>query len=280
MSRLALALAVACFGHVAALASTATGAFDLTADVLGATTCTSSSSTEPAPGLFFLDDVVDPAAMAELQTAFNATMHHAPVVEGRRTMAVPAGVAARLTAALVHRRRLDLDHHDAAAAAAAAAAALELPVNVRHDSFANHKDTYHVARAHEPRVVVDGQVGVLYLGGDGRMVFTRDATGQETSIQIKANRFIAWDNANFTHRVEQPAGGMPRQILGPLTWGEATQKSGGLVGVCGGTVQCPSYAGYACSDGTYVLASGTFTDSVLCESALGSPQPAFSNTTT
>ncbi len=170
-------------------------------------------------------------------------------VDGRLQMAVPRGVAARLATALVH-RRLRLD----SAADTTLASGLHLTVTERQKGFGNHKDRYRTALADEPRVVVEGQVGVLYLGGDGRMVFTRDATGQETSIDIRANRFIAWNNSDYTHRVEQPAGGMPRRILGPLTRSAAANSgSSGLVGVCGGATvtACPAWSGYKCSNATY-----------------------------
>lgn len=63
-------------------------------------------ATEPARGLFYLDNVVDEASIVMLKTRFNLTMQ-TPLVDGRRVMDVPNGVVARLETAL-RRRHLDL----------------------------------------------------------------------------------------------------------------------------------------------------------------------------
>lgn len=41
------------------------------------------------------------------------------------------------------------------------------------------------------RLLLDGVGGVLYLDGDGQMIFTNDESKAETSIDITPGRFIA-----------------------------------------------------------------------------------------
>lgn len=41
----------------------------------------------------------------------------------------------------------------------------------------------------------EATVGVLYLGGDGKMEFVHMATGNATVVDVKPGRVLAWDNA-------------------------------------------------------------------------------------
>lgn len=62
---------------------------------------------------------------------------------------------------------------------------------------------------------VEATVGVLYLGGDRQMEFVHTATGNATAVDVKPGRFLAWDNAAYTHRIV--AGAAPRTMVGPMT---------------------------------------------------------------
>jgi len=98
---------------------------------------------------------------------------------------------------------------------------------------------------------------VLYLDGDGQMIFTNDESKAETSIDITPGRFIAWHNSASKHRVVHG----PRNVMG---WDDASQEEtregkfgqayGGLLSVCGGTQtdECTDLAGYRCDGSTYV----------------------------
>eukprot|EP00624_Nannochloropsis_granulata_P005799 evm.model.NODE_41505_length_5242_cov_29.579359.1 len=214
------------------LANPATTASDVILTADGSNSSPHSSAilaTEPVSGLFYFDNVVDEASIAMLKTRFNLTMQ-TPSVDGRRRMDVPIGVVASLETALQH-RRLDLvmmqnnrTGDDSDNYLKHGQARFQLPIQEHKNGFGNHKDHYHRSNLYDKRVVVEGQVGLLYLDGDGQMIFTNDETKAETSIGIVAGRFIAWDNAAFTHRVVHGPSNTMRRMLGPVTWNNAAQE--------------------------------------------------------
>ena len=66
-------------------------------------------------------------------------------------------------------------------------------------------------------------MGLVYLDGNGRMTFTHDATGKETVVEVKPDRFLSLDNAQYTHKLE--AGSIPRRILGPMAFRDGIMQS-------------------------------------------------------
>jgi hypothetical protein len=64
---------------------------------------------------------------------------------------------------------------------------------------------------------VDGRVCLLYLSGQGALVFTDVSTGKERRVEITPNRAVSWPNAQHTHRVEAAPGraGETRLMIGP-----------------------------------------------------------------
>ena len=51
-------------------------------------------------------------------------------------------------------------------------------------AWVSKRTPYRRASVVQKRVVVQGQVGVVYLDGAGSMIFTHDATGHETAIAV------------------------------------------------------------------------------------------------
>ena len=107
--------------------------------------------------------------------------------------------------------------------------------------------------------VADGNVGVVYLQGDGDFVLTDTATGAEHRVPIVPGKLISWPNAGFMHRVEG-ASRAPRRMVGPLMFDAASES---LVAV-GCSSECVSLRGYECvTPQGYILATST-TTSVEC----------------
>eukprot|EP01051_Picozoa_sp_SAG22_P008706 SAG22_NODE_682_length_7924_cov_25.432460_4_plen_259_part_00 len=82
--------------------------------------------------------------------------------------------------------------------------------------------------------VVDGQVCLLYLGGEGEMVFTCAATGEERRVALRPNLAVSWPNGGYTHRVEAgPAAAKlaPRLMIGPY-YAAGTGTGGGSLARC------------------------------------------------
>jgi len=63
------------------------------------------------------------------------------------------------------------------------------------------------------RLLLDGVGGVLYLDGDGQMIFTNDEIKAENSIDITPGRFIAWHNSASKHRVVHGPRNVMRRML-------------------------------------------------------------------
>jgi hypothetical protein len=80
--------------------------------------------------------------------------------------------------------------------------------------FGDHPDHADVMGCGGP---VDGRVCLLYLSGQGALVFTDVSTGQERRVEILPNRAVSWPNAQHTHRVEAALGHAdePRLMIGP-----------------------------------------------------------------
>lgn len=73
----------------------------------------------------------------------------------------------------------------------------------------------------------EGHVGLLYLEGDGRLLFHHEDTGEETVVEVKPGRFVSWNNAMYTHTLVP--GNTPRRLLGPMAF-----RDGGLLSVGNG----------------------------------------------
>lgn len=115
-----------------------------------------------------------------------------------------------------------------------------LPVYEMVGDHPEHQDR-HVGGPNEG-ALADGNVGVVYLEGDGDFVLTDTASGAEHRVPIEPGKLISWPNAGFRHRVENASPSVRRRMLGPMAFDAA---SNALVGV-GGPVQCTAVAGYEC----------------------------------
>ena len=64
---------------------------------------------------------------------------------------------------------------------------------------------------------VAGHVCLLYLSGQGALIFTDVVTGEEHTVHVRPNRAVSWPNTQHTHRVEAALGHAdePRSMLGP-----------------------------------------------------------------
>jgi len=90
-----------------------------------------------------------------------------------------------------------------------------MPVKVSvGSSRAMHQDTQFDANGQFEETIVKGYVAVLYLEGDGEMVF--DSGLGEHAIQVTPGRLILWFNESCKHRVEASADGRARCMLGPM----------------------------------------------------------------
>jgi len=92
-----------------------------------------------------------------------------------------------------------------------------VPAKGEWRALAAHKDSF------DDESVVGGQVGLVYLEGDGRMIFQHEATGKETVVDVKPGRFLSWDNAIYTHTLIP--GNTPRRLLGPMAFRDGGMKS-------------------------------------------------------
>jgi len=71
--------------------------------------------------------------------------------------------------------------------------------------------------------MTEGPVGLVYLEGDGRMLFQHDVTGEETVVDVQPGRLLSWDNRVYTHTLIP--GNMPRRILGPMAFRDGGMQS-------------------------------------------------------
>jgi hypothetical protein len=82
---------------------------------------------------------------------------------------------------------------------------------------------------------VNGRVCLLYLSGQGVLVFTDVFTGQEHRVEITANRAVSWPNARHTHRVEAAPGhaaAEPRLMIGPYFSDNSATDGNGQLARC------------------------------------------------
>lgn len=86
----------------------------------------------------------------------------------------------------------------------------QAPVRGEGQPIRAHKDK------HADGNVVQGPTSLLYLEGDGRMVFRHDVTGAETAVDVKPGRLLVWPNHLYTHMME--AGRVPRRMVGPMVF--------------------------------------------------------------
>lgn len=121
----------------------------------------------------------------------------------------------KLSTSLYDRLRFAID--PAGAATTTAEANTVVPTKGERRFVPAHKDTF------QDDTLVDGQVGLVYLEGNGRMLFEHDVTGELTVVDVKPGRFLSWDNVQYTHKLE--AGSIPRRILGPMTLRDGLMQS-------------------------------------------------------
>ena len=91
------------------------------------------------------------------------------------------------------------------------------PVRGEHGPVRAHKDK------HADGMEAEGQAALLYLEGDGRMLFRHDATGVETAVDVKPGRFISWPNQEYTHTLEP--GAAVRRMVGPMAFKDHAMQS-------------------------------------------------------
>ncbi|GAB5037093.1 Hypothetical protein NocV09_06100010 [Nannochloropsis oceanica] len=85
-----------------------------------------------------------------------------------------------------------------------------VPASGKWDAVAAHKDSFG------DKSLVGGQVGLVYLEGDGHILFQHEVTGKKTVVDVKPGRFLSWDNEIYTHTLIP--GNMPRRLLGPMAF--------------------------------------------------------------
>eukprot|EP00658_Telonema_sp_P-2_P066747 TRINITY_DN5570_c0_g1_i1.p1 TRINITY_DN5570_c0_g1~~TRINITY_DN5570_c0_g1_i1.p1 ORF type:complete len:374 (+),score=51.48 TRINITY_DN5570_c0_g1_i1:218-1339(+) len=64
--------------------------------------------------------------------------------------------------------------------------------------------------------LIDEEVGVLYLAGEGTLVIADPETAHETRMEVLPGRLISWCNRSLVHKLEARPGA-PRVMLGPMT---------------------------------------------------------------
>ncbi len=121
-----------------------------------------------------------------------------------------------------------------------------VPVTEALGDHREHQDQ-HVSGPNAGEVA-DGNVGVVYLQGDGDFVLTDTTTGAEHRVPIVPGKLISWPNAGFMHRVEG-ASRAPRRMVGPLMFDAASES---LVAV-GCADECVNLAGLECVDPSPVI---------------------------
>jgi hypothetical protein len=119
---------------------------------------------------------------------------------------------------------------------------------------------------------VDGRVCLLYLSGQGALVFTDVSTGQERRVEIMPNRAVSWPNAQHTHRVEAALGHAdePRLMIGPHF---SDTSAGGKLVRCGCAAFFPRIPDFSNTDllligavfvvGTPIAAAGAVAGGVV-----------------
>ncbi len=103
-----------------------------------------------------------------------------------------------------------------------------------------HKDVF------EDNALADGQVGLVYLEGDGQMLFQHEVTGEETVVDVQPGRLMSWDNSVYTHKLIP--GDTSRRFLGPMAF-----RDGGMQSIGGGS-QAPRVVAQACANSLSVRA--------------------------
>ena len=169
-----------------------------------------------APQLRVKDDFLDLAQASELAARVRPRGALDPFSQ---PVDVPASLYARLVSAFAPAGA-------AAAATVTAGAAAELVV------IPGRSERGHV-KAHEDHWAGLGKpahttVGLVYLAGDGQLAFTHRATGEETVVDVKPGRLLAWDNAAYTHSLV--AGASERALLGPMAWKNGAFHEVGMAG--------------------------------------------------
>lgn len=143
----------------------------------------------------FLDAIEPSGLVAQLPTSAEAKF--------QQLVDVPASLLGRLVSALAPGQPVK---------AASVAATTAVPARSERGNFGHHQDVF----AHNNDLVTENSVGLIYLGGDGHMAFRDKTTGEETVVDVKPGRFLAWDNTLYTHSLV--AGKKARMMVGPMAF--------------------------------------------------------------
>ncbi|GAB5037310.1 Hypothetical protein NocV09_07100180 [Nannochloropsis oceanica] len=143
----------------------------------------------------FLDEAAREDILAQLpgQTRF------------KHTLDVPGQLYQRLMS-IINPSNTDLSHTETS-----------VPAKGEGRFVPAHKDVF------EDNALADGQVGLVYLEGDGRMLFQHEVTGEETVVDVQPGRLMSWDNSVYTHTLIP--GDLPRRILGPMAFRDGGMQS-------------------------------------------------------
>ncbi|KAM3568007.1 hypothetical protein VYU27_009860, partial [Nannochloropsis oceanica] len=143
----------------------------------------------------FLDEAAREDILAQLpgQTRF------------KHTLDVPGQLYQRLMS-IINPSNTDLSHTETS-----------VPAKGEGRFVPAHKDVF------EDNALADGQVGLVYLEGDGRMLFQHEVTGEETVVDVQPGRLMSWDNSVYTHTLIP--GDLPRRILGPMAFRDGEMQS-------------------------------------------------------
>ena len=160
------------------------------------------------------DNFIDHALAADV----NAQLSSASTSSFRNALVnVPGHLYQRLLSVIMP------EQADAAASAATTTMHV-VPGRGEHKSVHAHKDSYACGQGGLP---TEAQVGVMYLEGDGKMIFTHEMTGEKTVVDVMPGRLISWDNAVYTHALE--AGALPRRMLGPMAFKDGALHAVGVL---------------------------------------------------
>lgn len=151
----------------------------------------------PSNSIKVVDDFLDPEARSMLLKQFPATPADKPYL-GYTEMSLK--VAHTFAQRLVRALRFDTPEIDEDLSGGGT---VEIPIQKSVGSYGDHKDQVVGSGG---RTLAPGLVGVVYLAGEGRIVFT-DKTGLEHAVDVKPGRLIAWPNEDVYHRLEADAAG-------------------------------------------------------------------------
>ena len=91
-----------------------------------------------------------------------------------------------------------------------------------------HKDRYH-----GDGDLVENWVYLLYVKGEGKMIFRDDFSGEKFEVEVEAGTMVCFPNDRFSHAYERKNKNEMRVMLGPMT-ADSSDKSVVYSGGCGG----------------------------------------------